>query len=216
MSRLRRLALLLTPLALLGASEPALAGTSTKPNPKPLWQAHPLGTQPLATNPAPSATTSSGGSAPPRTTTRSGGGATRDGNKAAKPVASRSSSARQPTAALASGGGQGRWGLIVIVLGAGVVTLALAPFILEGRPRAAAAEADDDPDEAEAAGRAEGAEPSPARPAGRSAGDDGAVGERGIGAVGEGAADESGAQAGQSRLARPRTLASDERPNGRR
>lgn len=158
----RGLAWLLVPVAVLGASGTALADPSD-PNPKPLWQAHPLGTQPLATNPAPAATTSGGATTHPRTTTGSAGGGSGAGGAApaeqdARPVASRSGRVRQPTAAIASPGGQGRWGFIVIVVGAGVVTLALAPFILQGRPRATEA------DPAEPAGVRQGNDGSAPRP----------------------------------------------------
>lgn len=157
----RGLAWLLVPVAVLGMSGTALAD-SADPNPTPLWQAHPLGTQPLATNPAPATTTSGGASTHPRTTTGSaGGGSGADGvapaEQDARPVASRSNHARQPTAAIASPGGQGKWGIIVIVVGAGVVTLALAPFILEGRPRAT------DGETAEPAEQRQGNDGSPPR-----------------------------------------------------
>lgn len=173
----RALAWLLTLVAVLGTSGPALAG-SANPNPNPLWQAHPLGTQPLATDPAPAATTSGGTSTHPRTTTGSAGdGSGTDGaanaQEKAKPVASRSSHARRPTAAIASPGGQSRWGIIVILVGAGVATLALAPFILEGRPRAAAADA------TEPAGERKGKDDSPPRSRLAPRSFDGAAGDEG-------------------------------------
>ncbi len=162
--RIRRpLSLLLTPLALLGAAAPAIADPLHQPNPTPLWQAHPLGTEPLATTPA-RTTTTAGGAEPPATAppapTTGGGAATSaattgggaatpapptsgptrapaGARKAAKPAAGGASVVRPPKAASASTWGWARWAFLVVV-----AALALAPLVLLGRRRAGAVEAE--------------------------------------------------------------------------